>query len=208
DARDARHRLHVAVVQAVTHVDVQALLKREVCRFLECVQLALPVGRCAGLGVARRLDLDGGGAKELRRFNLADVRIDEQRHLNPGGAQSLHRPADDLLVGDDIQPALGGQLLPAFGNQSGLVGLDPAGDFHNGIDRGQLQVQTVGHDLPQQVNVTVLDVPPVLAQVDSDAVGATEQGQDGGGGGVGFLGAAGLADGGDVVDVYPESDHG
>ena len=53
----------------------------------------------------------------------------------------------------------------------------------------------------QTPEVRVLDVAPVLPEVRGDAVGPGFLGQAGGGDGVRLIGASGLPDRGDVVDV-------
>ncbi len=58
----------------------------------------------------------------------------------------------------------------------------------------------------EDADVAVLDVAAVFPQVDGDAVGSGEFGEGGGVDGVGLDGAAGLADGGDVVDVDAEGE--
>src|SRR5262249_24196323 len=109
---------------------------------------------------------------------------------------------------DDVEAALGRQLLAALRDERGLVGLHLTGDVGNGVDRGHFEVETVGDDRPQQADVAVLDVAPVLAQVDGDAVGAGEEGEDGRRDGVGLVAAPCLPHRGDVVDVEAEADHG
>ena len=61
--------------------------------------------------------------------------------------------------------------------------------------------------LAQDAQVAVLDVPPVLAQVYGDAVGARELAQRGRHDGVGVARAALLAQRRDVVDVDVEANH-
>ena len=55
-------------------------------------------------------------------------------------------------------------------------------------------------------HVGVLDVAAVFAQVHGDAVGTAQVGLDGRPHGIGLPGAAGLAQGGNVVDVDAEFD--
>ena len=111
-------------------------------------------------------------------------------------------------LADHIQTALGGQLLTAFRHQRRLIRLDVTGDVRDRVDRGHFQVQTIGDDWAQQTHVAVLDVAPVFAQVDGDAVGAGEEGEDGRRDRIGFFGPPRLPHGGDVVDVDAEANHG
>ena len=59
----------------------------------------------------------------------------------------------------------------------------------------------------QDLHVAVLDVPPVLAQVDGDAVGAGQFGQRRGGHRVGLADPARLAHGGHMIDVDSQPGH-
>ena len=48
----------------------------------------------------------------------------------------------------------------------------------------------------------------ILTQVNGDAVRSAQFGKHGGGHGIGFGGQAGLPNGGDVVNIHSEADHG
>ena len=73
---------------------------------------------------------------------------------------------------------------------------------------GHLHVQPRLHDLAQDLDVAVLDVPAVGAQVDGDAVGSRQLGQHGGLHGVGLRGPPRLAQRRHVVDVHAQPGHG
>ena len=126
-------------------------------------------------------------------MNLHRVGVDEERDVNVARLEPLHDPAHRRLVGDDVQAALGRQFLAAFRHQRRLVRLDLAGQVRDGVHRRHFQVQPVGHQRPQQPQVALLDVAPVFAQVDGDAVGPAEQSQQRRRHGVGFVGRAALA---------------
>ena len=57
------------------------------------------------------------------------------------------------------------------------------------------------------IHVAVLDVPAIFAEVDGDAVGAAERGEDRGRDRVRLLRAPGLPHGRHVIDVHAEADH-
>ena len=74
------------------------------------------------------------------------------------------------------------------------------------LGRGRhLDVEPRGNHLAQQLDVTVLDVPPIAAQVDGDALGARQLRDDRRRHGLGLAGLAGLANGRDMVDVDAQS---
>jgi len=58
------------------------------------------------------------------------------------------------------------------------------------------------HEVAQPPHILVLDVAPVLPQMDGDAVGAAEMRLDRGPHRVGFVGAARLPQCRDMVDVH------
>jgi hypothetical protein len=110
-------------------------------------------------------------------------------------------------VEDDVQAPFRGQLLAPLRHQRHLVRLDGERDLQHLLGGGHLQVQPRLHHLAQDLDVAVLDVPAVAAEVDGDPVRAAELGQDGRVHGIGLRDATGLTDGGDVVDVDAEARH-
>ena len=62
-----------------------------------------------------------------------------------------------------------------------------------------------GNDLAQQLDVAILDVPAIAAQVDRDALGTGQFGDERGGHRLRFARPPRLPEGGDVVDVEAES---
>ena len=157
---------------------------------LRVSNLRLAAGGGGGFGVTGRLNLDGLDPKLFGGLDLAQVRIEEERHFDARAGEAFHGLLDGFLVGDGIQPAFGGQFFTAFGHERCFVGFDVAGDIDDRIDGGHFQIEPLGYHLPKHVNVAVLNVPAVLAQMDRDAVGSGEHGQHGSGHGVGFIGLA------------------
>ena len=73
--------------------------------------------------------------------------------------------------------------------------------------RGHFEVQLDVHELAQPPHVLVLDVPPILAQVHGDPVGAAQMRLDRRPHGIRLVRAACLPQRGHVVDVHAEFDH-
>ena len=88
-----------------------------------------------------------------------------------------------------------------------MSGFTCARDRQHLVGGRHLQVEDAAHGLAQHAHVAVLDVPPVLAQVHGDAVGARQLAQRRRRHGVGIAGAALLAQRGDVIDVDVKPDH-
>jgi hypothetical protein len=68
-------------------------------------------------------------------------------------------------------------------------------------------VQLGAQGLIEQIDIPVLDVAAVFAQMDNDSVGPAQFGQVGGMDWVRLMGQPGLADGGYVVDIDNEIRH-
>ena len=79
--------------------------------------------------------------------------------------------------------------------------LDGLGDAHHLRRRGHLDVEVRGDGRAQELDVAVLDVAPVAAQVHGDALRAGELAEHGRGDRIRLVGLARFADRGDVIDV-------
>lgn len=165
------------------------------------------VVRRAGFGVACGLEFDRVGFEFLGHRHLLDRRVDEQRHEDAGVGERGDRIADADRVRDDVQAAFGRQLGPLFGDDCRFVRLQGDGDADHFVARGHLEVQPGGDGRAEQRQVAVLDVPPVFAEVNGNAVRPAKGGKDRRGDGVRLATKAGLPQRGDVIDVDAESDH-
>ena len=94
------------------------------------------------------------------------------------------------------------------GTSIAISGFSRARDVDHLVGRRHLEVELDVHELAQPAHVLVLDVAPVLAQVDGDAVGAAQVRLDRRPHRVGLVGAPRLPQRRDVVDVDAELDHG
>jgi hypothetical protein len=160
------------------------------------VQLAgAALGIGAGMQFHHRRAERGGGA-QLRR-----VGIDEQRDADAGRTQGGDRRAQRVELAGGIQPALGRDFLPAFGDQAGGVRAGGAGDADHFLGRRHFQVDRCLQGGHRALQVVVADVPPVLAQMHGDAVRAGRERHARGVHRIGMRPAARVAHGGDVVDV-------
>ena len=109
----------------------------------------------------------------------------------------------------DVEAALGGELLAALGHQAGVRPARsrqpmPTISGVTAISRFTL-VRTAASSA---LDVAILDVAAILAQVHGDAVGAAPLRRQRRLDDVRIRRAARLADRGDVVDVDAEEDHG
>ncbi len=127
--------------------------------------------------------------------------------MTPGVLELADRPSHPIPRAGDVESALGGDLLAAFRDERGLIRADVGRNVDHFVIAGQLEIQGDGDRFPQQADVAILDVAAVLAEMKCDPVGPAELGQGGGPDRIGLVGLAGLADGGDVVDVDPKFGH-
>ena len=98
DAANRRHRLHVLIIQAVPHVDVQAALAGEFGGLSQRVQLALAIRRRLRLGVAGRLNLHRANVKDVGNLDLARVRIEELVAVTNNGWETMSTIPKQLTV--------------------------------------------------------------------------------------------------------------
>jgi hypothetical protein len=142
-----------------------------------------------------------------RRVDLPGAWIDKERHGNP----SIVEPAYCLSRGgsmrQDVEAALGGDFLPAFGNERHLIRLDPAGDIDHLRCNRAFQIEFDLHRASQHLQIPVLDVASVLAEVHGDCIGTAQLGQGGGPHRIGLHRVSGLTDRGDVININAECGH-
>src|SRR5262245_34094840 len=203
-----RDRPDVAVVQTVTRAQAQSRIGRRPRRQLEALELPRDL-RAARLrqAVVARGHLDGADAHACGRVHHPRLGIDEQADAD----SDLGQPAHHLLERSarrDRQAAFRRPLLALLGHQRAELRLHLAGDAQHLLGRRHLQVQDAAHRFAQHAHVAVLDVAPILAQVNGDAVGARQLAQRRGRDRIRVARAALLAQGRDVVDVDVQADHG
>lgn len=97
--------------------------------------------------------------------------------------------------------------MAAFGHQHGHLRLDAAGNGDHLVGGCHFEIQLDLCQIAQPFDVGILDMPPVLAQVDGDAIGTAEVRFDCGPDWIRLVGAARLADRCDMVDIDAKFDH-
>ncbi len=145
---------------------------------------------------------DAGGGFHLRQFG-----VDEGAGDDAGVGEPRHHLAQARLLAGDVEPALGGDFVPALGHQHGHLGLDLAGDADHLFGGRHFEVELDVGQLAQAAHVAVLDVAAIFAQMHGDAVGPAEVRFDGRPDRIGFVDLARLAHRRYVVDVDAEFYH-
>ena len=134
------------------------------------------------------------------------VGVDEERGAGAGRFEAVERRADGVphRGGGQVEAALGGDLFALLGDERGLHRRERHRDVDHGVGGREFEVDAGTNRLGQEAHVAVVDVAPILAQVDGDAVGAAQLGQHGRADRVGLVGAARLPHRGHVIDVDVE----
>src|SRR5690606_32340002 len=151
--------------------------------------------------------LDDGRTRAAGRLDLSWVGIDEQGRPDPRIVQAIHSIAHAVKVSHNIQPAFCRQLFASFGNQTDIVGTSLA-----------RKLQHLGRDCTFKVHpgaqlgsngryISVLNVPPVFAQMKCDQVSTRLFSNDCGANRIGIRGEPLLAQGCNVVDIDAKLDH-
>ena len=147
-----------------------------------------------------------GAPTPCGRLDLPRIGIDEQRDFRTAAAQPLHRLANARLLAGDIQTTLCGQLLAGFRYQADMLRPQLLGKGQHRLSDTHLEIHPRLQGVLHHQHIAFLDMSTVLAQVHGNAVRACLFGVQRGLDRVRIAGAAGLAQGGDMVDVDTEQD--
>jgi len=214
DTRESGDRLHVVIRQGVAGIELHAGLHDHGPRFAHTLDLGTHLGVAVGPAMSMkairvRTGMDLACIETTRRgsLDLARLGVDECTGPYPGTTQLPHHLGQVRPLAGDIEPALGGDLLPALGHQRHHRRSGTQSDRDHLRGRGHLQVEPDLHDAAHLLDVPVLDVPAVLAQMDRHGVRAAELGLDGRPHRVGLPRPAGLPDRGHMVDVHAQLNH-
>jgi hypothetical protein len=146
-----------------------------------------------------RLDAEVRGAADG-----VGIGIDEEAAPDAGGVEARNRIADALLRGGNVETALSRDLLPSLGDERDLMRADAQSEGDHLVGAGHLEVQHRPDRPGESLDVVVLDVPAIFAQVRGDSVGAGILTQRGGSNGIGLGASPRLSNRRDVIDVDVE----
>ena len=203
----------VVVVDAVARVDDQPEPVRMLAPGAQPGELGVGGGGEPGVGEGARVQLDDGRADGPGRLDLRGFRADEQGDLDAGRGERGHGRRDALALAGDLEAALGRDLLARLGDEADGGGPELPGEIRHSRRAGHLEVEAHAGQAGDRQDIVLLDVAPVLAEVDRDPVGAPGQGLAGEGERARFgvrgsvrPAVAGLAERRRVVDVDAEED--
>ena len=214
DPRKSGDRLNVGIVQRVPGVESHAGLDDGLSRPSDLGEprrdlrhvggAAMLVKRvCIGAG----MDLTDREAAFRGRSDLTEVRIDEGRHRDSDGGQSLDDIGHPFTGSRDVEPSLGGDLVSPFRHQHDDLRSNLGGDRDHLVRGGHLEIQLDLNEFLQSMDIGILDVPAVFPQMDGDSSRTTQMRLHGGPDRIRFPGRTGLPDRRDVVDVDAKFDH-
>jgi hypothetical protein len=203
DLRDGGDRGDVPVGQSVARVDEESHIGRVARRPAQLVER--PVVLAPAVRVAARVQLDRRHAEVLGCVQGGKLRVDEEADPDPRLVQPANRVAQPRTGAAQIETALGGDFLSPLGHQGRLIRPEPAGQLDDLRAGGELQVEHPD-GRGQALDVVILDVAPVLAQVDRNAVRARRFAQRGRLERIGLVGPSRLTHRGHVVDIDVEPD--
>ena len=211
------HLGDVHVVDAVPGVHRQPKILRAHTTKSEPLKLLGPLRRVVGVGVGPRVQLDERRAHRRTQLDLPLLRVDEQTHLDPGRRERLYAGSDRREIAHDIQPALGGHLLAPLGHDAHKLRLQFQRKCRHFWRARHFEIQPRRDALPEPPHIALLDVSPILAQMDGDTVGSRPLGEQRKGNRIRLdrpagcrprITVAGLTNGCTVVDIHAEVDHG
>ncbi len=141
-----------------------------------------------------------------RHLDLRRRGPDEQRNADAGVLKLVHHGRELRALPDDIEPALGGAFGALFRHQAHRMRPRLECNADHFLGRRHLKIQRLVDLRFQARNIIVADVAAIFPQVRGDAVAACGNCKLGGAHRVGMTPAAGIADGGYVVDVDAETE--
>ena len=150
------------------------------------------------------MQLDRGRAQLARALDGVPVWRDEQTRANPRVVESDDPFAQALGVVTNIETAFGRDLLPPFGDQRHLMRPQTRRDREHFVRASHLEVEYRRDRRCETLDVDVLNVPPVFAEMRGDPVGARPFAEFRRGHGIRLIASPGLSNGRDVVDVDVE----
>src|SRR5579872_141969 len=208
DFRQRRDCLSRAVVEPVAGVNLQSQAfcpyrsgaDRLPFRF-SLLLAALRNGVAPGAGMQldhRRTDARGS-------FDLPRRRADKERDTDAISLKLGHSRRKLRGMTDNIEAALGGALGALLRDQAGGMRLRPYGDRNHFVGCRHFEIKRLVDFRLQTRDVVITDMAAIFAQMRGNSVGARHDRKLGRAHRIGVTAAAGISDGGDMIDVDAET---
>jgi hypothetical protein len=163
--RERQDRADVVVIDAVAGVDDQPVAVGELAARAQAFQLGGGRRGFPGVGEGARVELDDRGADGDRGFDLRRVGTDEERDLDAGGLERVGRLLDAGELPGDVEAAFGRDLFARFGDEADRGRAELQGEGGHRGRAGHLQVEAYAREGGDRMDIGVLDVAAILAQV-------------------------------------------
>jgi hypothetical protein len=154
------------------------------------------------------MELNEIRGNSVRGFDLSQIRFDEETDGNAAIMEHGHDLLDAIFVAGHVQAAFGREFLTLFRDERDHVRFDGQGNFGHGLIGSHLQIEFGANEFTQEAKIPVLNMPPILSEVDNNAVSTGQFHQHGSGQRVWINTTTGLPQRGHMVDVHPKSWHG
>ena len=92
------------------------------------------------------------------------------RHPDTDILQTSRGIAHRIELSAHIQSALGGDFLPSLGHQANILGPHLQRDLQHFRYHGTFQIHSRGDHLTQGEHIRILNMPPILAQMQRDQI--------------------------------------
>ena len=204
--RDSRDRHDVAVVQPVAGVEPHASLADPSTSFFQAKKL---FGHFLGrrVGVRTGVQFDRVETEFPCEFDLGLFRIEEGGNDDALALEPLYRRCDAVGFAFEIEAAFGRDFLPLFRDERCLVRFARQGQLDNFRHNAHFQIEPALHGLAENLEIAIVYVPTILAQMDRNGVGAAQLAFGGRPGRIGFVGSASLPQGCHVIDIDAQLHH-
>lgn len=169
-ALDRSHGADVVIGQPMAGMQGHAGLANESPGLLEFIELFHLPGAAACQGILSGVKFHGRHLQRGGHVKLPQIGIEEETN----GDACVFESADDFdrffSLADDIQAAFGRDLFTAFRHEGHLIRPYLAGDRQHARLAGHFQVELDGHGLAEDLQIAILNVAAILAEVNRDAV--------------------------------------
>jgi len=155
--------------------------------------------------VGAGVQLDGQRAELAGAVDRMKVGTNEKTRPQPQRVEPSETVGDTAVVVRDVEPALGCDLFAPLWDERHLVRANSLGDREHFVGTGHLEVEDGRHGCGESLDVVVLNVAAIFAEVRGDAIGAGALADNGSVNRVRLHAAARLSQRRDVIDVDVEA---
>jgi hypothetical protein len=128
------------------------------------------------------VQLDCGYPEVLGCIKCSQIGIDEQCHPDSRLIEAADCGTNCRIRAGEVEATFGGQFLAPLRDDGDLVGTNLTGQSDDIVADRQLEVADGGDSGRDGPDIMILDVAPILTQVDGDAVGSASRAASAGSG--------------------------